>query len=295
MPPHLALSVEPTVTPSNILFATDFSRQSAFVLEYVLAIARKWGSKVYAVHVMPEPVGLTTSTREGLRAVGVQPKSEIPVELEGLKKTLSTIPHEVLYPRGDIWFELSKIVEANKIDLIVAGTHGRGGVAKFLMGSVAEKIFRRASCPVLTVGPAVSGEPESVVDLHEVLFATDLSAVSMAALPYAISLAQENNARLYILHVMENPVTVGDENVLKERLRSFVPQEAKLTSPPKVIIEFGPPAQRILAVAEGLGVDLIVLGARRTPMYFEASGHLSLATAYSVVSQAICPVLTVGG
>lgn len=204
------------------------------------------------------------------------------------------MPHFIAR-KGDVWTKLSRIVETNRIDLIVAGTHGRSGVGKLLMGSVAGKIFRRASCPGLTVGPAVSGEPDTIIDMHEMLFATDFNAVSVAALPYANSLAQENNARLYILHVVENPVRAVDENALKDRLRDLIPKGAKLTSRPKVVVEYGPPAERILGVAEELAMDLIVLGVKRTPLHFEASPHLALSTAYKVVSQSICPVLTLRG
>jgi hypothetical protein len=87
---------------------------------------------------------------------------------------------------------------------------------------------------VLTVGPAVTGEPDSIVDLHQILFAPDLSAVSLAALPYAISLAEEHNARLYILHMAEKTLEAGNENALKDRLCNLAPQRAKVTSKPKV-------------------------------------------------------------
>jgi nucleotide-binding universal stress UspA family protein len=295
MPRHIDISTRPNVSFNNILFATDFSPRSALALGYALAIARKHRSKIYVVHVLPEPPGLPASAREGLEAIGAQPRSDLTRNVDGLRETLATLPHEILCPSGDVWLELSKVVAAKEVGLIVAGTHGRSGVGKLLMGSVAEKIFRRAACPVLAVGPAVSGEAESIVDLHEILFATDLGAASMAALPYAIALAEESSARLYVLHVAEDPVKDADEKMLQERLRNLVPPGTKLASPPRVFVESGPPAERILAIAEELGMDLIVLGAKRSPVYFEATPHLPMATAYKVVSQAICPVLTVVG
>jgi nucleotide-binding universal stress UspA family protein len=279
--------------PRKILFATDFSRQSNLALRYALPIARKYKSKVFAAHIVPAIVNLPESAREGLLALGYKPKAEFPEELEQLEHALSGIPHEILSEKGDVWSKLSAIVDKEQIDLIVAGTHGRSGVGKLLLGSVAEKIFRRAPCPVLTVGPAVSGETDSIVDLHEILFATDLSDASMAALPHAVSLAQENRARLYILHTLDNPATPEEEDALKERLRKIVPNDANLISQPKVFVEYGHPADRILAVAEELAIDLIVLGVKRTPVIFEAAAHLPVATAYKVITQAICPVLTV--
>ena len=149
------------ISMKNILFATDFSEKSAVALTYAQPIARKYGSHLFAAHVLPD-LGLPSSIHEGLHALGVRPAAEDNDALTNLHARLSDIPHEMLSRRGDVWMELSKIVESNKIDLIVAGTHGRTGVGKTLMGSVAEKIFRHASCPVLTVGPSVSAEPDSI-------------------------------------------------------------------------------------------------------------------------------------
>ncbi len=282
-----------SVSLRNILFSTDFSRQSNSALAFALAIAQKYGSTLYAAHIVPLSFGLPASVREALQAMGAQADKEAREGMADLNAQLRGIPHEMLTRTGDIWTELSEIVRAKGIELIVIGTRGRTGVGKLLMGSVAERIFRTAPCPVLTVGPSVSGEPDSIVDLHEILFATDFSAESLAALPYAISLAQEDNARLYVLHVAGNPSERAAEALLKSRLRNLVSPDVNLSCEPKVLVEYGPPAQKILEIAEELATDLIVLGVKRTPVHFEASTHIPLATAYKVVSQAICPVLTV--
>ncbi len=192
-----------------------------------------------------------------------------------------------------MWTELSRITRDKGVDLIVLGTHGRTGAGKLLMGSVAEAIFRQAPCPVLTVGPEVAGEPASIADLHEILFPTDFSAESLAALPYAISLAQQDDARLYLLYVAGK--RQRGETLLEARLRNLVAPDAKLFCGPKAFVETGPPAEKILELAEELGTDLIVLGVKHTPFVFEASAHLQQATAYKVVRHATCPVLTVRG
>ena len=107
--------------------------------------------------------------------------------------------------------------------LVVVGTHGRPGISKVLMGSVAERIFRQASCPVLTVGPNVSGEPEAIVDMHTILFPTDFSPESVAAVPYATSLAQEHQARVYLLHVTSGAVDDVPEVSVKTALHNLIP------------------------------------------------------------------------
>jgi nucleotide-binding universal stress UspA family protein len=279
------------ISISNILFPTDFSWQSMLALRYALAMARKYGSKLYPAHIQPEPFGAPAVVREGMAGLGVRPHDETADAATLLREQLP-YPHEMIIRRGDFWTELSEIINEKQIDLIVTGTHGRSGVSKMLVGSAAETIFRHAACPVLTVGPGVSGEPGSIVDLHEILFPTDFSAASLAALPYALSLAEENQSRLYLLHVVPDSVDAEDASA-SGRLRSLIPPTIELGSEPRVFVQYGLPAQRIMEFAEELAVDLIVMGVRQPPSYLEVATHLRLATAYKVASQAVCPLLTI--
>lgn len=277
----------------RILFATDFSRPSAEALPYALSLAHKYDATVIAAHIRPESIGAPMEIREGLESLGIKHGKGEGDGLAHLETALHSVRHEIVSKEGDVWTELSEIVRTAGVDLIVIGTHGRTGAGKLLMGSVAETIFRHAPCPVVTVGPEVSGEPAAIADLHEILFPTDFSAESLTALPYAISLAQQDHARLYLLYVAGK--FQRGETLVDTQLRNLIPPNAKLFCEPKVIVEVGPPAERVLAVAEELGTDLIVLGVKPTPSFFEASAHLPQATAYKIVSHAQCPVLTVRG
>jgi nucleotide-binding universal stress UspA family protein len=275
----------------NILFATDLTRYSSVALPYVRSLAKKYGAKIYAVHVVSAKKEVLPSGRERIVPI-TQSIREARRAMEALAPEWEGIRHQTMVRRGDVWDAISKTIREKKIDLVVTGTHGRRGLSKTILGSVAEKIFRQAPCPVLTVGPNISGEPESIVDLHSILFPTDFSPASLAALPYAISLAQENRAHLYLLHVMasieDGPVTAS----FYERLKKLVPKEANLWCEPKAFVETGNPAEVILSQAEELAVDLIVLGTKSRPT-ITRERPLPMATAYRVVSQAICPVLTV--
>jgi len=283
------------VALSKILYATDLSRDSIKAFPYARSIAVKHGATLFGVHVIPS-LPLEESLQPlTLQAISAQAVREARAGIASLEPQLRGIPHEFMIQKGDIGTRLLEIIEKNGIDLIVVGTHGRSGVSKLLMGSVAEKIFRHAPCPVLTVGPNVSGEPRSVVDIHEILFPTDFSAESLSALPYAISLAQENQSRLYLLHVAPVPMNAFEEEMLKNRLLSLVSPDVNLWCEPKAFVEYGDSAQKIMEIAEELGVDLIVLGAKRVPVITGAITHLGMATAYKVASQAICPILTVRG
>ena len=279
----------------NILYATDFSGHSNAALPYALSIARKYGSKVFAVHVVSLSLFPSSSPTIALQAMAAQAVREAKEAMMKLEPQLEGIPHKTLIRKGDISKELSRIVDEERIDLIVLGTHGRAGISKVLMGSVAEEIFRQAPCPVLTVGPSVCGEPDVAVEMRTILYPTDFSSESLTAAPYAISMAQEHQARLYLLHVTDGPVDRAMEGSLKERLLALIPQEAKLWCEPKAYVDFGTASEKILGLGEELAVDLILLGVKRTPRLAGASRHLATATAYRVVTGAICPVLTVRG
>jgi nucleotide-binding universal stress UspA family protein len=128
--------------------------------------------------------------------------------------------------------------------------------------------------------------------MREILYATDLAADFPLAASYVISLAQENQAHLALLYVIENqktgelvhPAELADSKLHK--LRQLVPQEAELWCEPRYLVEQGTPAEKILEA------DLIVLGAQ--PAKWLAT-HLNAGTVHKVVSEAKCPVLTVLG
>ena len=119
-------------------------------------------------------------------------------------ESLKDVKHKELIEQGEVPEVLSKLVRKYGIDLIVIGTGGRKGLGKLLLGSVAEEVFRNAECPVLTVGPhATRWKIDG--NLQHILFATDFGPESLHGLPYAISLAEENRARLTLLHVAPEP------------------------------------------------------------------------------------------
>jgi len=174
----------------------------------------------------------------------------------------------------------------------VVGTHGRSGFSKMLMGSVAEQIFRRASCPVLTVGPAVCIPASGCCDLETILYATDFSSESLAAAPLAISFARENHAQLILLHCVSNS---EDESALLDSLRDVVPIGAGLTKPPACIVAGGPHQDAILKIAALEQADLVVLGVHSSNWRLMSETHFVNSTAYQIATQANCPVLTVRG
>jgi nucleotide-binding universal stress UspA family protein len=120
------------------------------------------------------------------------------------EKVARRCTHEALFGTGDVWTVLSRLIRERDIDLVVLGTHGRTGARKLLMGSIAEKVFRHATCPVLTAGPNVSPNPEGKARFQPILFATDFGKESLEALPFALHLAEKGRAQLTMLHVVDS-------------------------------------------------------------------------------------------
>jgi nucleotide-binding universal stress UspA family protein len=279
----------------NILFATDFSPAAAQAIPFAIALARHFQSKLVPFHVKPPVVNPMTEMAtwpvplEASKAADLQHREE-------LRQTFAGIDTEIVFVEGDVQSSLAQALQKYKTDLVVIGTHGRTGLAKVLLGSVAEEIFRTVRCPVLTVGP----HSDLVkADIREILFATDFASGAPAAAAYALSLAQEFQALLTLLHVVAEPkpgelVSWTDVRESKKRkLRRLVPDEAMAWCKPECFVECGEAAERILELANLRDVDLIVLGAQPEAGVPGASTHLPIATAHKVVTHANCPVLTV--
>jgi len=304
------VEIEQSVSFKNLLLATDFSSISKSALAYAAAIAGRYGCKIYVVHVIPPeprmPIPMETNFPELDRD-----RLQAELAMQGFVSgdELKEIPHETLLPRGAIWPELSELIESDDIDLLVVGTHGRAGLKKVILGSVAEELFRQASCPVLTIGPAVPAVTGK--EFRRILLAADFGVASRHALRYAFSLAQESQGVLTMLHVLTptpivevtpywhvgTDVAEGQESARRNalaRLKQLIPPESKLASDPELRVEFGPVSQEIVRIAAACQADLIVMGVNRAASV-RVSVHLPWATAYEVVCHAPCPVLTVRG
>jgi nucleotide-binding universal stress UspA family protein len=288
------------ITLKNILFLTDFSEPSGAALPFASGIARTYGSVVHALHVLL-PSAYTYMTPEMATTFLDDEEDRARAEMQRMKAQLTGVSHEVVIERGvGVWPVLSDTLKKEEIDLIVLGTHGRTGLQKLILGSSAEEVFRRSPVPVLTIGPAVRNGAHNGGRFRCVLFATDFNVVSKVAAAYAVSLAQENQARLILLHVLPEPrqskASRSHELSIAEaihRLQELVPPEAEFWCRPDAMVQHGEPAEQILAAANQRGADLIVLGVRGMDGLAAMSTHLRQATAYNVVVQAPCPVLTV--
>ena len=293
-----ALQVEPLISVKNILYPTDFSPVAEAALPFACDLARMFGSRVTAVHV-------STSDAEALI-----PPLSFPYQgestdelLEKLMDTLDDkfkgVEHELVTGRGEVSDFIANVIKEREIDLVVIGTQGRTGFEKLMLGSVAELVFRQASCPVLTIGPHVVHSRRHGWEMRNILLATDFTPESLAAYPLAFALAKDRYARLTLLTVLERP---GVEELVDPHryidstvrlLHQQVPNEVSQDCELGYVVTSGNPPDEILKVAKDRGCDLIVLGVRSVPGRLGLATHLSRPTAHLVVAQAHCPVLTV--
>jgi nucleotide-binding universal stress UspA family protein len=292
------------VRVKKILYLTDFSQPSEAALPFATAFGRGYGASVCALHVLiPAPYDYTTP---GLTAAAIEAEEEnAHAKMQQVDSQLAGLQHDTIVVRGlEVWPTVERVIRGDDVDLIVVGTHGRTGAEKFLLGSVAEEIFRRSRVPVLTIGPRVHSSAHNGGRFHRVLFATDFSPESLAAASQVISLAQENESHLLLLFVMRKPAARNDRDAERfetsvaeaiHRLYEIVPEGARLAYPPEVAVEYGEPAERIVESAKECGADLIVLGVRYAARHMGAATHLERTTAHKVVAHATCPVLTVRG
>lgn len=287
----------------NILFATDFSEASQSALTYALLLARGYGATIHAWHVVT-PQAYMCATPEGTAGFAAIEES-IQEEMEKVACRLSGVRNEVVIERGSsISSAMEEIIQRRRIDLVVVGTHGRTGIRKILLGSTAEAIFRKARVPVLTIGPAVTEGAHSGGKYRCVLYATDLREDSLRAAAFAFSIAEENGARLVLLHVapkrpgkdrerlQANDKYSSAASILHE-MHELIPMDAETWCRPEVMLKFGEPVKQILDTATEKGADLIVMGTHRMDAYLPAATHQERGVSYNVVARSKCPVLTV--
>ena len=307
-----ALAERPTaVAVRNVLFATDFSEASDAALPYVHALAQRCGSVVHLVHVLPEVVFMRAGAPDPaiVGSLYEDAHNGTRKKMQRVAECLTGLPHYSHIRQGRPSTVLAEMVRDEAVDLLVAGTHGRTGLGKLVMGSVAEEILRQVSCPVLTIGPKVVGAGRSnvrrdfettppAISFRRILYATDLRQESPVAVSYATILATQFDAQLSLLHVIEdygerlnkdpNPVEAA-----LQKLRALIPDDAEVHV--EVLAQFGVPAESILQTATEREADLIVLGVHPDNGHLGTATHFGRAVAHRVIVAAHCPVLTVHG
>jgi nucleotide-binding universal stress UspA family protein len=290
----------------RILCPIDFSDFSARAAAQAAALAERYGAHLTFLHVAwvqvppssfgagPGPLLLDEAALEALEE-----------DLRAFAKPLvaPSVTADVRVVQGSAAAEILEMAVAMRASLIVLGTHGRSGFERLMLGSTAERVLRKAACPVLTVPRASGAAGPRREHFASIVCATDFSDGSRAALRWALALARESPARLVLLHVLDWPempeegepfattlIATRDQwlEQLRTRLRDAVPADDRAAV--EDVLVTGTPYREILRVAGDQQADLIVLGV-------QGRGAIDLrlfgSTTSEVLRRAACPVLTV--
>ena len=299
----------------NILVATDFSPASSYALSAAVALATENDAHLSAIHVLQsewryEMLGsLPEVDMERLEA-----DSRLKKLVEDLKADREI--DSTVVKGGPIAAGILSFATRSGADLLVVGTHGRRGLSKFALGSVAEELLRRSACPVLTVGPhAKAPTSQTAPCFRTILFATDFGRGSAKALPYVLALAKVSQGKLIMLHMIPPapasstnlsayaPANIADDefeqwsgslrNRALLRLKESLPANHGLQRDPEYLVGTDYLPEGILTAAQRYKVNLIVMGANRTAARLAA--HIPWTAVHEVVVHAPCPVLTFAG
>jgi nucleotide-binding universal stress UspA family protein len=288
-----------------ILCPVDFSEFSITAYDHALSLAEHYRAELVAQHIVElsrypfadyaasagDYMEFCRTMREG----GKQQLQEF-----AKKHTNNEIQAELVAHEGTAPDCILSFAQEHKADLIVMGTHGRRGYDRLVLGSVTNRVMRRAPCPVLAVckpqreSVATSEQRQPAHRLNHILFCTDFSENSERALNWAISATAEYDAELTLLHVLEGaPSPAKTEEALAtatKQLNKLIPPEVRKRLKIKTAVRIGKPYQQIIELAEEAQIDLIA-------MAVHGRGALDLAvfgsTTYRVLQLGPCPVLAV--
>lgn len=288
----------------RILCPVDFSEFSRHALDSAVAIARPQQAAVTALYVVPPPQTVYPAFGVGAFVPYVYSVEE----LQDFQKALERFVAAVDYPITAVSVEALVVDEILKraadlpADVIVMGTHGRTGFDRLVLGSVAERVLVKATCPVLAIPHRAPDVRSSTLLFRNVLCPIDFSPSSMAALKYAEGLARDG-ATLRVLHVAERlpawqlvpaMATGAPDDPLvvlhyaRERVHHAIPAGLRRAGGVEEMVAEGDAGDEIVRVAKAKGADLIVMGA-----HAGRAGLLGFgSTTHDVLRAATCPVLT---
>lgn len=277
----------------SILAATDCSPASNTAVKLAARLAQEFHARLYVLHaVLPElyGVGVTGPVPELALKDLENARTRLHEYSERIPE-LRAVKHKEIVFLGSPSDAIQSAGQAHGIDLLVLGSHGRQGLAKLTLGSVAEWAMRRLTFPVLVAGPLCE---KTFRPIRSILLATDLLRDSLRSAQYASSIAQDYNSRLTLMNVLYPASTAeeqGDaELTAMAELRHLVPSEWEEWCTLQFEVKTGDIATATLESAQRSKADLIVLGAHHLPPLADHAPRTKLS---AIIRGAHCPVLVV--
>jgi len=290
-------------TIERILCPVDFSEFSIGAYAFATSLARHCGARLFVQHVTElwqfpsASFSVTADDYERfcarLRRDGIQ-------KLRSFVQShaINGVESECVNSEGMAADSILCFAKENAIDLILMGTHGYRGFERLILGSITEKVLRMARCPVLAVpalpsGFVVSATSGGGINLHRIVIGTDFSDSSNEALDYAISLAEEYDAGLTVIHVLEEVATPGcaeDPANAYKRLDELLREKAKPTLRIATEVRIGRAYREICQFARDDHAELVVMAVHGRNSLDDA---IFGSTTYRVIQSGVCPVLAI--
>lgn len=279
----------------NVLIATDFSQYSNQALDFGLKLAKGYKAQTYVVFVLPSDEFMLAGPEAYVSAKEAARRDleNLKVELKNCRSCVEGEDYHLYLLEGEVAPSILNFAHEKHIDLIVVGTHGRGGFGKVIMGSVSELVFRGSPVPVLTVGPNAR-HVHHALEPKNILVAADFTPASERAARYAAVLASEHHSRLTLLHVVNpkefehHPDRDRVVQVMEAKLQALLSSQACVSCTRRV--ESGRVVPTVLRNAAELEADLLVVGVRPA---VPVLGRFMWPNVYEIVRESPCPVLTV--
>jgi nucleotide-binding universal stress UspA family protein len=289
--PHLATS---PLRVHQILAATDFSSQARLSLRYAIRLARLFCATLHVLYCVPQDAsfGNAVAVPQDLQEMLLEQGREQLHEHLLCMGSLHRVAHKEIVAAGPAAGWITETAREVNADLIVMGSHGRSGLGKVVLGSVAEKTMRHTGCPVLVVGPQCGLRYRP---LRQMVLAVEKPIYGLRATQYACAIAQKFAARLVIAQVLPEQDESGhsaqiEEQSAREELQLMVPDDAELASHVDIRVMRGEVTEEVLHLARIREAGLLMVAPRTRTAFADRAPWSTLA---DIVRWADCPVLAV--
>jgi nucleotide-binding universal stress UspA family protein len=287
------------ISISKILCPVDFFPASDAALNNAAELAANYDARIHLLHVitplLPTAYEYAIDTASIMDSLEKNAAEEMKALVARAKE--AGVCADVELRIGDVYDEIKQCIEAEKPELVVMGTHGRRGVERWFMGSTTEKLMRHCPVPLLTISASGEKLAAAAPRFRRILVTTDFSEGTADALAYAFFVAQENDSRIMLLHVVHDATADVSgkyrDLLLKgvdEQLQELIPPEARNWCDVVTSVKTGAPYRIILRTLEDEKVDLLVMNIHGKGMLDRA---LLGSTAERVVRAASCPVMLI--
>jgi nucleotide-binding universal stress UspA family protein len=287
----------------RILCPVDFSEFSIGAYAFATSLARRCRARLFVQHVTElwqYPSASFAVTADDYERFCTRVRSDGGDKLRSFVEShaISGVEPECVTGEGMAADSILCFAKQNAIDLIVMGTHGYRGFERWMLGSVTEKVLRMARCQVLAVPQLpsdfiASATSENEINLHRIVVGADFSDSSNEALDYAISLAEEYDAGLTVIHVLEEVASPGcaeDPANAYKRLDELLREKAKRTSRIATEVRIGRAYREISQFARDDHAELVVMAVHGRNSLDDA---VFGSTTYRVIQSGVCPVLAI--